>query len=383
MYGGVIVSKIEWTDVTWNPVTGCSMVHDGCKNCYALTMSARLQLMGQAKYKGTTERLVLFGDGLFDDGTTEWRADWETFDKSRWRGKPRWSRKLKPWPEHLGKPLEWKKPRRVFVNSMSDLFNAGVPFEYIAAVFAVMAATPHKYVILTKWPARAVGWFAWIEKRFQNRYFTIGEAARPAYIKGSVLGEYAHHAAGINPLAGVHTMWPMLNVAIGVSVSDQDSADEFLPLLAQIPTVAPIVSVEPMLGLVDLRRFLKSNRFWKRPPLAQVIIGAESGPGARPCQIEWVRDLAKQVLDAQTVPCVSSGPALFVKQWPVCSACSGRGYDECGDGTMAAFIPCAECSNTGQSRPAMTKKRDADKTPRLHVPGYVLSNWTQPIRWPS
>lgn len=428
------MSKIEWigpTGKTWNPVAGCSMVHDGCKHCYALTMSARLQLIGQEKYKGTTERLV-----LISDGTTEWRADWETFDKACWKGKARWARIFRPWPDHLGKPLEWKSGRSIFVNSMSDLFGEGVLDEYIAAVFAVMAATPqHKYVILTKRPTRAVEWFRWFDERVDRLHAHI-QAGRRLIANAVVLANEPLDIWPSKPwvnklvvwLETHGCQWPLPNVAIGVSVSDQASADEFLPLLAQIPTVAPIVSVEPMLGPVDLSRLLciqckgdgvlygshssyecdSCEDGWNNIDwlswIAQVIIGAESGPGARPVKIEWVRDLARQVLDAQTTaqpqeqnpdpelsgyvetgpPVVVSGPSLFVKQWPVCEQCVGwpSGTIQLDNGTGRSW-DCDTCENTGQSRPAMTRKREADKTPRLHVPGYSAHNWTQGIQWPT
>ncbi len=325
------MTAIEWTDKTWNPVAGCRRVHEGCRNCYAERQTHRLGgPLGQAKYAGLTTR--------------------------NGNGDTRWTGEFRPWPAHISKPLGWKKPRSIFVNSMSDLFGEGVPDEYIAAVFAVMAATPqHRYVILTKRPKRAGTWF----KRMLD---CKSSQSAPYDSIGRILSIDYEYVTG-NPMTLPGISWPLPNVAIGVSVSDQASTDEFLPLLAQIPTVAPIVSVEPMLAPVDLSQWLLC--------LTQVIIGAESGLGARPVQIEWVRDLARQVL--------LSGPALFVKQWPVCAECHGWPTGTIGGRSWY----CDTCANTGQSRPAMTRKREADKTPRLHVPGYVLSAWTQPIPWPS
>lgn len=119
-------SSIEWTDKTWNPVAGCKMVSPGCTNCYAQTMAKRLQAMAEAKGDTASPYLRVVDD----------------------RGK--WTGRFETVPARLADPLGWRKPARVFVNSMSDLFGEGVPFEYIAAVFGVMAATPrHTYQVLT------------------------------------------------------------------------------------------------------------------------------------------------------------------------------------------------------------------------------------------
>jgi protein gp37 len=429
-------TKIEWTDATWNPVAGCQRCAPGCLNCYAEVVTDKL---GQhpnekvaAKYRGLT---VIRN------------------------GRPAFTGEARPWPAHLGKPLKSRKPRSIFVNSMSDLFHEGVPDEYIAAVFAVMAScSQDKFVILTKRPMRAVEWFKW-----RTKCLARWPALYPNDSHAWMRGEWLQRAYGLYVERGsrpwpriTSSVWPLPNVAIGVSVSDQASADEFLPLLAQIPTVAPIVSVEPMLGPVDLSRWLQCPENncedggfdtggvtpWGEgistacPTcngtgsgfLAQVIIGAESGPGARPCQIEWVRDLAKQLLDAQVVEpvmakcrycrngayippddsamfvscpyCKSdtgriatgetrivSGPALFVKQWPVCAQCQGRRFIDRSTYTEG----CTGCNGstscagdgTGQSRPAMTRKRKADSTPVLWVPGHGSKRRVEGIRRPT
>lgn len=208
-------SKIEWTDATWNPVTGCTKISPGCKNCYA-------------------ERFA-----------------------ERWRGIPGHAYEqgfdLKLWPERLKQPQAWKRPRIIFVNSMSDLFHADVPLAFIQKVFATMGeATQHTFQILTKRAER--------------------------------LEELA-------PLIN----WPA-NVWMGVSVENQDYAWR-VDHLRTIPAAIRFLSVEPLLGPVELDL---TNIDW-------VIVGGESGPGARPMDIQWVRGVHMQC-KAQKVP-------FFFKQW--------------------------------------------------------------------
>ncbi len=121
-------TTIEWTDATWNPVAGCTILSPGCTNCYAMRMAARLDAMGMEKYRGLTRRSA---------------------GRAKWTGKIKLDRKV------LAVPAQWRRPRRIFVNSMSDLFHESVPIEFVAEVWAVMASTPwHTYQILTKRPAR-------------------------------------------------------------------------------------------------------------------------------------------------------------------------------------------------------------------------------------
>jgi protein gp37 len=209
-------TKIEWTEVTWNPVTGCSKVSPGCLNCYAERMANRLQAMGQHNYR----------DGF------EVRTH-----------------------EHMLKlPLMWVKPRMVFVNSMGDLFHEKVSDAFIKRVFKVMSNTPqHTYQLLTK---RA------------DRLFTI---------------------SSILP-------WPK-NVWMGVTVEDNDHLNR-VERLRKIPSVVRFLSIEPLLGpLPDLDL---NGVDW-------VIVGGESGPGARPMQSDWVINIR----DA----CIRESVPFFFKQW--------------------------------------------------------------------
>lgn len=216
-------TAIEWTDTVWNPTTGCDRVSPGCDNCYALTMAKRLKGMGQAKYQR--------------DGDP--RTSGPGFGVS-------------VHPDTLDEPLRWRKPRRVFVNSMSDLFHARVPREFLARVFAVMAATPqHTYQILTKRPERAA--------RILNERCTHGHpnsehfraamewAATPhseTYVPGLKSGIY--HRVG----------WPLPNVWIGTSVENQKCADLRIPALIDIPAAVRFLSCEPLLGPLDLTKWM-------------------------------------------------------------------------------------------------------------------------------
>lgn len=218
-------SSIEWTETTWNPTTGCDRVSTGCDHCYALTLAKRLKAMGSAKYQN---------DG---DPRTSGPGFAVTAHASA-----------------LAEPFRWRDPRLVFVNSMSDLFHARVPLEFIQRVFAVMGATPpHTYQILTK------------------------RARRLRRIAPSL-------------------DWPP-NVWIGVSVENEQARHRIVEL-RDVPAAIRFLSCEPLIGpLPDLN--LRD--------IGWVIAGGESGPHARPVQAEWVRDIRDQ--------CIESNVPFFFKQW--------------------------------------------------------------------
>jgi len=252
-------SSIEWTDVTWNPVRGCARVSAGCENCYAERVAYRFGQKPGSPYEGLT-----------------------TLGKHG----PRWAGRARFVPNMLDEPLRWRRPRRVFVNSMSDLFHDDVTDEQIAQVFTVMAISGrHTFQILTKRPARMLRWFEWASEHY-------------------VL-------ATLEP----RKLWPPPNVWLGVSCEDQDAARKRIPLLRRCPAAVHFVSLEPLLGPIDLDdRWLEwlptgpdeNDEPHLRPPLRWVIVGGESGPGARPCNIDWVRTIVKQ--------CGEAGVACFVKQ---------------------------------------------------------------------
>ena len=204
---------IAWTDATWNPVTGCSKVSQGCKHCYAEREWGRLS----ANPKAT----AYYGRAFTDVACHEDRLD---------------------------QPLRWKKPRMIFVNSMSDLFHEDVPDDFIDRVFAVMAlAEKHTFQVLTKRPERMLRWF---DPGFDNREHAVGQAMR----------EIAAARGGDD--AGLPE-WPLPNVWLGVSVEDQATADDRIPLLLRAPAAVRWVSAEPILGRTDLEHVqLDENTYY-------------------------------------------------------------------------------------------------------------------------
>jgi protein gp37 len=227
----------------------------------------------------------------------------------------KWTGKVDLVERHLQDPLKWRHPKRIFVNSMSDLFHENLPDEAIDQVFAVMALCPqHTFQILTKRPERALQWF---NKRPAK--FVDGNIQRtmPGFICRPLLaGLYGTRES----LLSWQDRWPLQNVWLGVSVEDQKNADERIPFLLQTPAAVRFISYEPALGPIDLRAALSSGR------LHWVIVGGESGPGARPFDIRWARDIVRQCHDAKV--------ACFVKQMgavPIIPACRQNHY-EWGEG---------------------------------------------------
>jgi protein gp37 len=250
-------SKIEWTQSTWNPVTGCTKVSPGCDHCYAERIVERF------KGKGAFEQVTLNED-------------------------------------RLAAPLHWRKPRRVFVNSMSDLFHDAVPDDYIARVFAVMAATPqHTYQLLTKRHGRM-----------------------RSLLRGDVYDLMVRELTTVDgPPAGLR--WPLPNVWLGVSVEDQKRADLRIPALLNTPAAVRFLSCEPLLGPINLQEVARADSpdgGWsavaslghgEQPRIGVgidwVIVGGESGSGARPMHPDWARALRDQ--------CTAADVPFFFKQW--------------------------------------------------------------------
>lgn len=224
-----MTTTIEWTDVTWNPVTGCSKVSPGCDNCYMFALYPRLKGMGVHGYQTAPDNVRLL-------------------------------------PERLTEPLRWKKPRLVFVNSMSDVFHRDVPFSFVAKMMTVMKKASedkgHIFQILTKRPGRAAAWW----------------------------NEYSHEYAD---------GWPP-GIWLGTSIETQKYAPR-IDVLARVPAPVRFISAEPLLGPLDLRRWLDEGA------LHWVIVGGESGRAARPMAEAWARDLANQ--------CESAGVPMFLKQF--------------------------------------------------------------------
>jgi protein gp37 len=267
-------TTIEWTDETWNPVRGCALVSAGCQNCYAMKQAHRFSGFHQP-YEDLTE--------LGPHG-------------------PRWTGDIKLVPEAIEQPLTWKKPRRVFVNSMSDLFHEDVPFDFIDKVFGVMGseeAGHHTFQVLTKRPTRM--------KEYAERFTRKGV-------------DFA-------------SLFPQ--VWLGVSVEDQKTADERIPLLLQTPAAVRFISAEPLLGPVDIDLYLpcchnpKCTELPADLAINWVIVGGESGPGARPCDQVWIRHIKEQ--------CEAAGVSVFIKQLGARSYDSAQALsqEECIDSMVA------------------------------------------------
>jgi len=296
-------SSIEWTDATWNPVTGCSLVSEGCRNCYAAELAAT-RLKNHPSREGLARKNA--------DGVAEFTGE---------------IRVNRDW---LYQPMGWRKPRRIFVCAHSDLFHEGVPDEVIDKVFAVMALTPHHtYQVLTKRPERMRDYL--LEG--------FGNSEEPSLI--------------------IKTR-PLPNVWLGVSIEDQATADTRIPYLLKTPAAVRFLSAEPLLGKVDLHEYLlgfsvgypakcvcgyghgftrclnyggvaktdKRNgrvchQFQKArfaDGLHWVIVGGESGRKARPMHPDWVRSIRGQ--------CEAAGVAFFFKQWGVWSPVYDRDVED-------------------------------------------------------
>lgn len=247
---------IEWTDATWNPVTGCDKVSPGCDHCYAETLAHRF------------------------DGTLQFPRGFQVTLR----------------PERMDIPLHWRRPRRVFVNSMSDLFHDQVPDEYIAHAFAVMqSCAAHTFQTLTKRHGR-------MRSLLNSADFW------------STVTDFGHIVMGQRPSR--QQLWPdhgqkhgfLPNVWLGVSAENQQWADIRIPALLDTPAAVRFISAEPLLGPIDLHAdpIGKGSVFWIGH-LDWVIVGGESGRGARPIHPDWARSLRDQ--------CVAADVPFLFKQW--------------------------------------------------------------------
>ncbi len=257
------MSKIEWTDETWNPVVGCTKVSPGCYNCYAERMAVRLCGMCMA-----------------DNSCPEYLG--KVDDEGHWTGQV----ECCEWK--LDKPLHWKKPRMIFVCSMGDLFHPFVSFEFIDKVFAVMALCPqHTFQVLTKRPER------------MNLY-TEQVIAKTRYICGSADLLVGYNVAGklINVLRKCNYILP--NLWLGVTAEDQEWWNKRKDAFLSTPAAVHFVSNEPCLGEIRYTNDDMRHLDW-------VIVGGESGPGARPLHPDWARGVRDQ--------CQAAGVPFFFKQW--------------------------------------------------------------------
>lgn len=325
-------TSIEWTDKTWNPLVGCSRVSPGCEHCYAETMAARHVLMSEAQGRRSVYLPVV--------------------DAQR----RRWTRQVELLPDRLDDPLSWRPGTRVFVVSMGDPFHDEVPFDYLARMWGVMAAKPAvTFQVLTKRPGRMLAFFRHVFFGLENLEDTVfreamehrgviwdARAPRMGWPRGSRPVDYAHLYPQSPDPKTLHRrlpwVWPLPNVWLGTSVEDQLRADARIPELLQCPAAVRFISAEPLLGPLRLYhvgqtrdggaagpatfRWIDALRGGEvtqvddggpavslggGPRLDWVIVGGESGPGARPMDEGWARSLRDQ--------CELAGAAFFFKQW--------------------------------------------------------------------
>lgn len=288
-------TKIDYLDKVWNPMSGCAKISPGCANCYAERMSKRLA--GRFGYPDNNPfRVTLHSDKLEE-------------------------------------PLRWKTPQVVGVCFMGDLFHEDVPEDFIDKVFAVMALSPqHTFLVLTKRP-----------ERMRNYNYHIGGTTRRDWVFSA-----AGRLLNVSRLKGFD--WPLPNVYFGVSAENQEQANARIPVLISIPAAKRFVSIEPMIGAVDL---FKAKAFTGGPcggggesgpveygsmsNIDLVILGGESGPGARPVHPDWVRSVRDQ--------CREAGAPFYFKQWGVwaedkqhgLATTSVRGY-RFPDGTLVERV---------------------------------------------
>jgi protein gp37 len=263
-------SKIEWTDATWNPVNGCTVLSPGCTNCYAMKQAHRFPPR-QGLTRKTNGGMVWTGEVRFNEAV-------------------------------LDQPLRWRRARMIFVCAHGDLFHESVPDEWIDRVFAVMAHRPqHTFQVLTKRSARM--------REYLEKLAGAGEA------------DLLRRGFSI-PLCG-RAIFPLTQVWLGVSVEDQARADERIPDLLATPAAVRWLSCEPLLGPVDLTRIEPPHCTWldalegrehigpavveADAKLDWIVAGGESGPGSRPMHPDWARSLRDQ--------CAAAGVPFFFKQW--------------------------------------------------------------------
>lgn len=314
-------TAIEWTDATWNPITGCAVVSPGCTNCYAMRLAG-------TRLAHHPSRAAL---------TRETKAG------------PVWTGEVRLNRDWLDQPLKWRRPRRIFVCAHGDLFAEGVPDEWLDKVFAVMALAPqHTFQVLTKRPARMRAYMLEQWQGTPARAISLGHGETLHIPAGGPTGRRIQIEEACEPLLerfglvdttkdhlwtdegackAMQWQWPLHNVWLGVSAEDQRRADERIPDLLATPAAVRFVSAEPLLGPINLRRIRIATDHHtildaldgyaiadsiagsgqERAMLDWIIVGGESGRGARPMHPDW----ARQIRDA----CATAGTAFFFKQW--------------------------------------------------------------------
>ena len=273
------MSSIPWCDRSdWNPIRGCSRADEGCRHCYAESMAARFSDPGG------------WGHGY----------------ATRTPKGPRWTGKVELVEERLTLPLKWRKPARVFVNSASDLFHEKVKDEWLDRINGVIALCPHlDFLVLTKRSARA-------REYYSDRYCERRVAARVAWSARKYGWQTRHDDAGVT-IGFDYACWPLPNLWLGTSIHDQASANERIPELLATPAALRFVSYEPALGPVNFTPWIGT---YQKTSLDWLIVGGESGPGARPFYLAWARDAVGQ--------CRRTATPIFVKQMGAYPSETGR-----------------------------------------------------------
>jgi len=263
------MSNIIYAPKSWNPISGCSPISEGCANCWAKVMARRQ------------------------------RQEWGIVHLH---------------PERLDQPLHWRKPQTVAVAFMGDWCHPDVPDKFIDKVFAVMALTPqHTYLLLTKRPERMRAYLA------EPTRVARVDLTTAALVEGKPVRDIEGFVRSVADDATYNPVWPLPNVWLGVSCENQARADERIPLLLDTPAAHRWVSLEPLLGAISLRQWLDivpagmprvfplaHTAGVSIPSLDWVVIGGESGPHARPCDLGWIRDVRDQ--------CKAAGVPCYVKQ---------------------------------------------------------------------
>ena len=281
-------TEIEWTDATWNVITGCSVVSPGCTNCYAM------------KLAGTRLRNHSSRAGLTRDT----------------KAGPVWTGEIRFNEQWLDQPMRWSRPRTIFVCAHGDLFAQGVTDDMLDKVFAVMALAPqHVFQVLTKRPERMRDYCRRTDERERHPSMTVAALM-------AATGRWNTPALDLR-------IWPLPNVWLGVSVEDQTRANERIPVLLDTPAAVRWISAEPLLGPIQIAEYLPNPLWndlpsWRSPELDWIVAGGESGPGARPMHPDWVRSIRDQ--------CAAASVAFLFKQWgqwaPICEM-SEAATDRC------------------------------------------------------
>lgn len=336
-------SKIEWTDATWNPIRGCTRVSEGCRNCYAERIAARFSGPG-APFEGVAKAA---------------------------KAGPRWTGRVELIEARLTDPLRWRKPRRIFVNSMSDLFHEALPYEATDKVFAIMLACEvlenlrgrHTFQVLTKRPEVARDYLGAPPVDLLRRWAKAGDGLVTLDDEDTLFSEVVMSACSarwspervalseFSPWSRPENLFPLSRLLIGTSVEDQPTADARIPELLRCPAAVRFVSYEPALAAVDFRWWLKPRYYAMGvrgqdpiPALDWIIAGGESGPGARPSETEWFRSVRDQ--------CVGAGASFFFKQWGQWAP-----YDQLPEGTRVELGASGAQLFTDLGPIALGKKR--------------------------